>query len=88
VRTLFYSRIQLAVDTYFHHDAMPRAFRFKCLQATVDKLKLLSDNVTLSITRQGDFHLVVRGTGVALGEGFPALEVLPTAVADRASVLE
>ena len=42
----------------------------------------------MSLTRQGDFHLVVGGAGVALGEGFPGLEVLPAAVAEAASELQ
>ena len=54
-------------------------------QATVDKLKSLAEWVTLSLTHQGDFHLVVDGPGVALGEGFPSLEVLPAHVAAAAS---
>jgi len=54
----------------------------------VDKLKCLSSTVSMSLTRQGDIHLVVTDTGVSMGEGFPGLDVFPAQVAQAASELQ
>jgi hypothetical protein len=58
------------------------------LQAIADRLKPLSETVSFSLTRQGDLHLNVEGTGVLLGEGVPGLEVLPHEEAEKAMELQ
>lgn len=58
------------------------------LQAVVDKLKQLSQDVTLTTAKQGDLHLVVATSGVVLGEGIRGLRVRPIEAQAQANPLQ
>ena len=58
------------------------------MQCVVDRLKPLSDAVSLSLTKHGDLHLTIEGQGITLGESVPKLEVLPYSATEEAKELQ